>query len=170
MPGRFLTASGSRGWHHPAMDRDALIASYRTGADAFAAALDGLTDAELDTVPADGGWTPRTVAHHVADSETNSYIRLRRLIAEEDPLIVGYDEERWAARLAYDRPVASAVAVVHAVRAASLELLLQLAPDTWAQATGTHSESGPYTLDTWLETYARHPFEHAEQVRRALGR
>ena len=151
------------------MDRDALITRYATGAEAYAAALGGLTDAELDRAPADGGWTPRMVAHHVADSETNSYIRLRRLVAEDDPLIVGYDEERWAARLAYDRPVVSAVNVVRAVRAASLELLLTLGPDDWARASGTHSESGPYTLDTWLQTYAQHPLEHADQIRRALG-
>lgn len=152
------------------MDRDALIDRYRTGADAFAAALHGLSDAQLDTAPADGGWTPRMVAHHVADSETNSYIRLRRLIAEDLPLIVGYDEERWAGRLHYDRPVASAAAVVQAVRAASLELLLTLTDAEWAAAEGTHSQSGPYTLGTWLETYAAHPLEHAQQILRALGR
>lgn len=152
------------------MDRDALIDTYRTGADAFAAALDGLTGTQLDTVPANGGWTPRTVAHHVADSETNSYIRLRRLVAEQAPEIIGYDEERWARELRYDsRPIGSAVAVVHAVRAASLELLLTLGPDDWARAAGSHSEAGPYTLDAWLQTYARHPHEHADQIRQALG-
>ena len=105
------------------MDRHALVARYRTGADAFADALDGLTDAQLDTRPLDGGWTPRKVAHHVADSETHSYIRLRRLVAEDDPPIAGYDEELWSRRLHYDRPITAAVAVVRAVRAASLELL-----------------------------------------------
>lgn len=151
------------------MDRHALIDDYRTGAAAFAAALDGLTDAQLDHVPADGGWTARMVAHHVADSETNSYIRLRRLVAEEEPLIIGYDEELWSKQLRYDRPVASAVAVVLAVRAASLELLLTLSDDDWARARGRHSESGAYDLDTWLRTYARHPREHAEQITKAVA-
>jgi len=152
------------------MDRDALLDRYRIGAAAFAAALDGLTDAHLDAVPGDGGWTPRMVAHHVADSETNSYIRLRRLIAEVAPVIIGYDEERWSRHLRYgSRPIASAVAVVHAVRAACLELLLTLDDDDWAQATGRHTESsGAYTLETWLRTYALHPHEHADQIRRAL--
>ena len=151
------------------MDRDALIDDYRTGADAFAAALAGLTDADLDRVPPDGGWTARKVAHHVADSETNSYIRLRRLVAEENPLIIGYDEERWSEHLRYDRPIASAVAVVLAVRAASLELLLTLSPDDWERCKGTHSEAGEYTLDRWLQIYARHPREHADQIRAATG-
>lgn len=151
------------------MDRRSLIDDYRTGADAFATALDGLTDAQLDHVPADGGWTARMVAHHVADSETNSYIRLRRLIAEDDPLIVGYDEELWSKRLRYDRPIESAVAVVRAVRAASLELLLTVSEEDWAQARGRHSESGDYDLDTWLRIYARHPRDHAEQITSAVN-
>jgi len=151
------------------MDRDARIADYETGAAAFAAALDGLTDAQLDHQPADGGWSARKVAHHVADSETNSYIRLRRLVAEDQPLIIGYDEERWAARLHYDRPVATSVAVVRAVRAASLELLETLTPDEWSR-TGSHSESGLMTIDSWLRTYAAHAHEHADQIRRALSR
>ncbi|MFN8622299.1 MAG: DinB family protein [Chloroflexota bacterium] len=149
------------------MDRDALIAQYRTAADAFAAAFDGLTEAQLDHQPADGGWTARKVAHHVADSETNSYIRLRRLVAEDDPLIIGYDEELWSSRLHYDRPVASALAVVVAVRAASLDLLLSLSPEEWDRK-GRHSEAGEYTLDRWLSIYANHPLEHAQQVRDAL--
>ena len=48
------------------MDRHDLLDRYRTGADAFAAALEGLTDAQLDHRPADGGWSARMVAHHVA--------------------------------------------------------------------------------------------------------
>jgi hypothetical protein len=151
------------------MDRTALIDDYRTGAAAFAAALDGLTDAQLDHVPAHGGWTARMVAHHVADSETNSSIRLRRLVAEEAPLIIGYDEALWATRLRYDRPIGSAVAVVLAVRSASLELLLTLSEEDWARARGRHSESGDYDLDTWLRTYARHPREHAEQITDAVN-
>jgi hypothetical protein len=150
------------------MERDTLLARYRVGADVFAAALEGLTDAELDHRPADGGWTARMVAHHVADSETNSYIRLRRLVAEDEPEIVGYDEERWAARLHYDRPVATSVALVRAVRAASLDLLTVLTPEEW-ERTGTHSESGAYSIDRWLRIYAEHPSEHAAQVRRAVA-
>ena len=57
---------------------------------------------------------------------------------------------------------------MRAVRAASLALLEALTPDEW-ERTGTHSESGPYSVDRWLEIYARHPHEHAEQIRRARG-
>ena len=70
------------------------------------AVVEGLTEDELDARPADGGWTPREVVHHTADSEMTSAIRLRRLIAEDDPLIVAYDGDEFARRLHYaDRPI-----------------------------------------------------------------
>jgi hypothetical protein len=150
-------------------ERAALIARYRSGAAALRDALAGVTDEELDRPAPDGGWTARQVAHHVAESEATSFVRLRRLVAEESPTIVGYDEELFARRNHYERPVASALAVVDAVRASSLELLETLTTEEW-ERSGSHSEAGRYTIDDWLRIYAAHPHEHAEQVRRALGR
>jgi hypothetical protein len=146
-------------------DRNALIERYRTGTADVENALAGLTDADLDRRPADPDeWTARMIAHHLADSEATAYIRLRRLIAEDGPQIVGYDEPEWARRLHYDRPIASSVAVLAAVRDASLELLGRLDGDDWTRA-GTHSESGPYRVEDWLRIYAEHPHEHADQIR-----
>lgn len=154
----------------PPNERAELIERYRAGAAAVAGAVAGITEAELDRRPAgEGEWTAREVIHHLADSETMAYIRLRRLIAEDDPTIAGYDEPEWARRLHYDRPVETSLAVLPAVRAASLELLESLTEDEWRR-TGTHSESGPYSVEGWLAIYAAHPTEHAEQIRRARSR
>ena len=149
-------------------DRAVLLERYRTGSDAVEAALAGITDEELDQAPSDGGWTARQVAHHLADSEAMAYTRVRRLVADEDPQIAGYDEPGWAERLHYERPIGEALAVMRSVRAASLALLETLTPDEWERA-GTHSESGTYSVDRWLEIYANHPHEHAEQIRLARG-
>lgn len=150
------------------MDRGALLDRFRTGYAAVEASLVDVTDAELDHPPADGGWTARQVAHHLADSEATAYVRLRKLIAEDDALIQGYDEPEFARRLHYERPIESSLAVLRAVRAASLELLESLTPAEWDR-TGTHLESGPYSVDRWLEIYANHSHEHAAQVRAARG-
>lgn len=129
-------------------------------------ALAGATDTDLDRKQASGAWTARQIVHHLADSESMAYIRLRRLIAEDSPVIHGYDEPEWARRLHYDRPIAASLAVVAAVRGASLELLESLTPAEWAR-TGTHSESGAYSIEDWLEIYAGHTHDHADQIRRA---
>jgi hypothetical protein len=129
-------------------------------------AVAGLTDAELDKRPAEGAWTAREVVHHLADSETTAYIRLRRLVAEDDPVILGYDQDAFARRLHYDRPLGSSLQVLAAVRTASAELLDALDPDDWRRA-GTHSESGAYSVEDWLRIYAVHAHDHADQARRA---
>lgn len=147
-------------------DRRALVARYREGYAAFAAAVEAAGD-RLDEA-ANGGWTGRQVVHHLADSELTSAVRLRRLLAEDAPVIAGYDEERFAETLRYDRPVAAALRAVEAARATSAELLDLLTEADWQRA-GTHTESGAYGVETWLRTYADHPYDHAGQLRRAAG-
>lgn len=146
--------------------RLALLDTYRTALDDLAGALAGIGEAELDAPQPPGEWTPRQIVHHLADSESLSYIRVRRLIADPSPIIEGYDEPEWARRLHYDRPIEASLAVIAAVRTSSLELLEGLAPGEW-ERQGRHTESGAYSLDRWLEIYAAHTHEHADQIRRA---
>ncbi len=150
----------------PALDH--LLTRYRDGADVLRAAFADITDEELDRAPADAGWTARQVAHHVAESEATAFVRLRRLIAEDAPVISSYDEALFAERNHYERPIAPALAVVDAVRTSSLDLLRALSPAEWLHA-GSHSESGRYSVEDWLRIYADHPWEHAAQVRLARG-
>jgi hypothetical protein len=149
-------------------ERLSLLARYREGAHVLAAAVAGLTDDELDIRPPDGGWTPRQVAHHCADSELMSAIRLRRLLAEDRPVIAGYDEPEFARRLHYDRPVEASLAAVRAARATCAEILERIGEEDWARE-GTHTESGRYRMEDWLRIYADHCHDHAAQVRRAVA-
>jgi hypothetical protein len=149
-----------------AAEHATLLDRYRSALTDLDDALAGATDADLDRPQASGAWTARQIVHHLADSESMAYIRLRRLIAEDSPIIHGYDEPEWARRLHYERPIGASVAVVAAVRGASLELLESLTPAEWARA-GTHSESGSYSVMRWLEIYAGHTHDHADQIRRA---
>jgi hypothetical protein len=148
------------------MDRQALLERFRTGFQDVVDSLDRITPEELDRQPPGSDWTARQVAHHLADSETTAYIRLRRLIAEDNPLLPDYDEEAFARRLHYDRPIEPSIEVLGAVRAASLQLLESLTPAEW-ERSGTHSVAGPYSVDAWLSTYAAHSHDHADQIRRA---
>ena len=148
------------------MDRHDLLDRYRDGYSAVEQSLEGITDAELDRPGPEGGWSARQVAHHLADSEATAFVRLRRLVAEDDPTIIGYDEPEYARRLHYDRPIGSSLGVLRAVRAASLEMLEALTPDEW-ERRGTHSESGSYSVDDWLRIYAAHCHDHAAQIRAA---
>ena len=133
------------------------------------AALAGISDAELDARSAPGEWTAREVAHHLADSEMTSAIRLRRLLAEDSPEIVGYDEDLFRRTLRYSaRPIASSLELFRLARVTTLEILEGASEADWSRA-GTHSDSGAYSVETWLGIYAAHAFDHAEQIRRARG-
>jgi hypothetical protein len=149
--------------------RRGLIERYKQGPEVVSRALAGITDAELDVRPAPDDWTPREVVHHLADSEMTSAIRLRRLLAEDEPVIVGYDEAEFARRLFYgERPIQAALDAFRASRDTTAEILERLTADQWARS-GTHTESGAYGVETWLEIYATHAHDHADQIRRARG-
>src|SRR3712207_4004073 len=96
-----------------------------------------------------------------------SAIRLRRLLAEENPVIDRYDEEEFARRLRYTtRPLAASLDAIGAARRTTAELLGLLTEEEWVRV-GTHPEHGPYGVTDWLEIYAAHAHDHADQIRRA---
>ena len=105
-------------------DMAQLAARYHTATDVFIAAAAQVTDANIDVRHPDG-WSARQIVHHMADSEAQSYARLRRLLAEPGSTIQGYDEDAWSRnpKLGYEAlPIENALAVFVAVRAASLDL------------------------------------------------
>lgn len=149
-----------------AQRRAELIQQYKDGYRLIVEALDGISEAELDAREGEGEWSPREVVHHLADSEMTSAVRLRLLIVEGSPHVIGYDQEEFARRLYYDRPIDASLAAFKASRASTGELLDRMSEAEWASA-GTHSESGVYTATSWLEIYAEHAVEHADQIQRA---
>jgi hypothetical protein len=149
-----------------AAEREALIDRYDDGFRAVTAALEGMSDTELAAREAPGEWSPREIVHHLADSEMTSAIRLRLLIAQDAPTLLGYDQEAFVRNLYPDRPIAPSLAAFEAARAATTPILRRLSEEQWQRA-GTHSESGPYTVEDWLRIYGGHAHDHADQIRRA---
>jgi hypothetical protein len=105
------------------------------------------------------------VVHHLADSETISGTRLRRVLIEDNPLIQGYDEAEYARHFRYqERPWEPALRAFEAARATTAQLLDTMTDADWRRG-GTHSESGAYSADEWLRIYAEHAHVHAGQIR-----
>ncbi|TMD70687.1 MAG: hypothetical protein E6I81_13390 [Chloroflexi bacterium] len=149
-------------------ERALLIRKYRDGYRAVMAALEDITDEELDRSDGDG-WTPRQIAHHLADSEMMSAIRIRRLLAEPKPVLYGYDEKGFAERLTGDRPIEPSLQAMRWARETCAQLLDRMTEGDW-RIVGTHSESGRYGTEDWLRIYAAHGHEHADQISRARGK
>ena len=146
--------------------REALIDQYEGGYQAVTTALEGITGADLEAREAPGEWSPREIVHHLADSEMTAAIRLRLLIAQDAPTLLGYDQEAFVSRLFPERPLEPSLAAFAAARAATVPILRRLSEEQWQRA-GTHSESGSYTVEDWLRTYGVHAHDHADQIRRA---
>ena len=70
------------------------------------------------------------------------------------------------ANLFSERPIEPSLAAFEAARASTAPILRRLSDEQW-QRSGTHSESGPYSVADWLRIYAAHGHDHADQIRRA---
>lgn len=146
-----------------------LIRRYAEGPALLRAAWGRVPAAARQWRPAPGKWSAHEVVVHCADSEANSHGRIRYLLCEKDPLIVGYDQDVWARTLDYHaHPADLALATVDAVRANTAALLRTLPAEAWTRA-GRHTESGAYSSEQWMRSYAEHLHVHARQIDRNVA-
>ncbi len=147
-------------------ERNELIAKYKDGYFEVSKNLEAFPEAALTLHRILGKWSAREIVHHLADSETVSGIRLKRLLVEDKPLIRGYDQDAFAVRLNYNaREIGPALEAFRSARANTAQLLDSMSEEDWRRE-GTHSESGPYSAEDWLRIYAAHAHNHAAQIRR----
>lgn len=145
-------------------ERERLIRRYEAGPARLEAALAPVPAEARQWRPAPREWSAHEVVCHCADSETNAAARIRYVVCEPDPLVLGYDESAWAVALDYHgHPIEAALATVRAVRANTAALLWRLPEEAWARE-GRHTESGRYTALDWLAIYAEHLEIHAGQI------
>jgi hypothetical protein len=97
-----------------------------------------------------------------------SAMRIRRLLAEPEPVIHGYDEKGFAERLTGDRPIEPSLEAMRWARESTAQLLERMSEDDW-NIVGIHTESGRYGTEDWLRIYAAHAHEHAAQIKRSRG-
>ena len=132
-------------------EREKLIEQYAAGPARLKAALATVPPAAMQWRPKPGEWSAHEIVVHCADSETNSFVRIRFLAAEKEPVLQGYDQEHWAKTFDYHTlPMETA-------------LVRRLPESAWSNV-GRHTESGRYTPEDWLKIYADHLEGHARQI------
>jgi uncharacterized damage-inducible protein DinB len=163
----------------PATDRSNLIDAYDRGAELANDAIRGLGVEELRRVPpADAGpevgkWSIQQVIVHLADAELAFADRIKRIAAEDDPVLQAWDENRFVERLAYDKQSASYAAILVALTRKQVTAILRSLPDAAFARTGRHSQRGLQTIVDVLGYAVPHLERHLTFVhakRKLMGR
>ncbi len=153
-------------------DVSALIDDYLAGPAAVRRAVAGMTREQLTARPVAGRWSTLEVVCHLADSEQAWCHRIKRVIAEDRPLLIGYDETRFTASLDYHgEEVEVQLALIESMRSQLARVLSELPDSDWSRV-GVHNERGLVNLEEMVRIEADHVAHHLKFIRekrRALG-
>jgi hypothetical protein len=148
------------------------IDEYLAGVQLLRRAIAGMTREQLVSRPVPGKWSTLEVVCHLVDSDQAWAHRMKRVIAEDKPLLIGYDESRFSSALAYhDRDAEEEVKFLEQTRRQMAQVLRGLPATTFARV-GIHSEYGRVTLEEMLKVEIDHIPHHVKFIaekRRALG-
>jgi hypothetical protein len=150
------------------------ILGYAEGKDAWAIlettagrlreVVGSTSDAVLRRRPAPGRWSPAEIMAHLADSELVGSYRFRTIIAHNGADIQAYDQDEWAASLAYEQiDPAESVDLFEATRTANLRLLRRIDPRLH-ENYGMHAERGRESVSHMIRLYAGHDLNHLAQI------
>ena len=142
-----------------------LLERLRRGAELVAVSITGAAGSEVDFIPESGGWSIRQIVAHLADGEIVATMRIRQILAEENPQMQAFDQDAWAKNLDYARRKPSqSLETFRRIRGENYELLKDL-PEAAFERAGIHSERGRVTLRQLLQLVAEHAESHAAQLR-----
>jgi uncharacterized damage-inducible protein DinB len=154
------------------MNRD-LVNQYASGAEKLRQAIAGLSRSDLLAKPGPGAWSIQELVIHVVDSDFVAFDRMKRVIAEDKPPLLAFDENRWVEKLfPNDQSLDDALTLLEAGRRQMVRILEKL-PDEAFQRTGIHSERGPLTLEQIVQGFVNHLEHHLKFLydkRQRLGK
>jgi uncharacterized damage-inducible protein DinB len=141
------------------MNRDEVVERYAAGGPLLPYAVAGLTQDQETARPGPGAWSIAEVVGHLLDTDLVYADRMKRVIAETEPVLQAYDGDAWVARLnSNDIPVEEAAALFAAHRQWMTRVLSNCSESDFAR-TGMHSDDGPQTL-AYVVAYMVNHIDH----------
>ncbi len=114
-------------------------------------------------------WTPLEIIGHLLDGELVYGFRIRLILCEERPTILGMDQEKWVAGQDYNgRDPKALLADFRAARNINLSIWRNIRPDQFARV-GVHNERGEESLGQMIRMHAGHDLSHIDQLTRYLA-
>lgn len=152
----------------PANNRAELIAAFRAFPEQLTALVAGLTEDQLKAAPLPGEWSVWQNVHHVADSHLNAFIRVKKILTEDNPTLLAYDQDVWATTADMNTPIEDSLLILRGLHSRFAALFDSLDETQWT-GTGHHSENGVMTTQQFLDLYAAHGEAHLDQIRKTLA-
>jgi len=147
-------------------ERQEKIELYGNGYEMFAAALEEMPKEMWQFKPEPKEWSVHQIIVHLADSETNSAMRARLLIAQPGLTLMGYDQDVWADNLDYHgQSTDDALALLKYSRSTTYDLIKDLPDEVWEHTVKHPEYEGDYTFEQWLKIYSNHIPVHIQQMR-----
>jgi len=127
-----------------------------------------LEQPDLERRYGQGKWSIRYILHHLSDSETVLFDRIRRVLSEPRQVLWVYDQDAWASGLDYARvPLHLSCKVYQSVREAIIYYAGRYY-DEKGHLEFVHSVTGVRTLKDEFDKVASHNEHHLTQIRLAL--
>jgi hypothetical protein len=147
-------------------ERKQKIKRYGDGFAMLKDTLDGIPHKAWKFKPAPAEWSIHEIIIHLGDSETNSAMRARMLVAEPGRAIMAYDQAKWASELDYQsRNLNDHLKMVKLARKTTYDLIKNLPEETFEHTVIHPEHEKPYSLDKWLELYSEHIPTHIAQIK-----
>jgi hypothetical protein len=141
------------------MDR-AIIEQYAKGAGLLADSIKGLSREDFLATPVPGTWSIQQIVMHLMDSDLIASDRMKRIIAEENPALIGYNETAFAEKLHYDKLDPLVAADIFRRNRELMAIILRNLPDATFNRTGLHNERGKVSLREMVGMYVQHLEHH----------
>lgn len=149
----------------PSLMFTAHIDRYEAAADVPARAIQGLTPAQLNAFPVPGTWSIQQIIVHLLESDLAATHRMRRIAAEDLPLIIGYDETRFAQVLSYDKADLDLVTQLFRLNRRFTAAWLRTLPAEAFARECVHNQYGKFPLSRMVQMYGDHVDHHLKFIR-----
>ena len=143
---------------------ESLIEEYGNGYKILREAIEGLSEEELRFKPALDKWSIHQILIHMADSEMVSTQRLKKVLSEEEPLLMSIDQDAWANTLGYEQlDREQYLLLFQLLRSSMLPILAQLTSEQF-ERVGNYADAGRFTFKELLEYRVQHVRGHLAQI------
>ncbi|MDD9268468.1 DinB family protein [Paenibacillus sp. GCM10023248] len=143
-----------------------LIKEYALGYTMLREAIEGLSEEEFRFKPAPDKWSIHQILIHVTDSEISSTSRLKKVLAEDEPTLISFDQDAWANNLGYELLDREQYLLLFKLLRSSMQTILDNLTTEQSERVGVYADHGRFTFKQLMVYRIEHVRNHLAQIER----